>query len=90
MGANPSLEIKEKNEKSSTKKVKVSKVASMFIGPMLLEPTPEEIARQKVLKFEEDLANSIIAEIKREVPPDWERDGALKVIHILFYHTSQS
>ena len=72
---------KTEREKSSTKKSKSSKpAASMFIGPMLLEPTPEEIARQKVLKFEEDLANSIVAEIKREVPPDWERDGALKVI----------
>jgi hypothetical protein len=30
-------------------------------------------------KFEEDLANSIIAEIKEEVPPDWTKDSSSKV-----------
>ena len=52
-----------------------------FIGPMLPELSAEEIALQKVQKFEEDLANSIIAEIKQEVPPDWAKDeSSSKVI----------
>ena len=64
---------------ASSKKGKPSKTPLTFIGPMLPALKPEEIARQKVLKFEDDLASSIIFDIKNDIPPDWARDGALKV-----------
>ena len=62
------------NLKQQSKKGK----KTMFIGPILPELSAEEIARQKVLKFEEDLANSIIAEIQQEIPLDWTRDSSSK------------
>jgi hypothetical protein len=46
---------------------------------MLPELSPEELARQKVVKLEEDLANSIIAEIREEAPADWTKDDNSKV-----------
>jgi hypothetical protein len=51
----------------------------MFIGPMMPQLKPEEIARQKAQKFEEDLANATIEEIVTSIPPDWTKHGALKV-----------
>ena len=62
------------NLKQQSKKGK----KTTFIGPILPELSAEEIARQKVLKFEEDLANSIIAEIHQEIPLDWTRDSSSK------------
>ena len=62
------------NLKQQSKKGK----KTTFIGPILPELSAEEIAQQKVLKFEEDLANSIIAEIHQEIPLDWTRDSSSK------------
>ena len=48
-------------------------VAQAFIGPTLPQLTPEEIARNKVIKFEDKLAKDIYQEILKEDPPDWKR-----------------
>ena len=50
-----------------------------FIGPMMPQLKPEEIARQKAQKFEEDLSNETIEEIVSSVPPDWTKDGHVEV-----------
>ena len=43
----------------------------VFIGPTLPQLTPEEIARQKVNKFEEAMGKELEKEILKEDPPDW-------------------
>merc|ERR1711974_293248 len=48
----------------------------VFIGPTLPQLTPEEIARQKVVKFEETMAKDIEKEIVKEEPLDWHAPGA--------------
>ena len=44
---------------------------SLFIGPTLPQLTPEEIARSKVIKFEESMAQEIQKDILKEEPLDW-------------------
>ena len=51
---------------SSQPKRKVEKAAVVF-GPSLPEPKPEEIAMQKIKKFEEQFARRLLAEV--EVSP---------------------
>ena len=54
---------------SSSKKKSVP--STVYYGPSLPEPKPEEIAKQKIKKFEEQFANKIISEIESESPMDW-------------------
>ena len=75
------INVKEPLEKKSfsTKSRKTNSrsrsptVAQAFIGPTLPKLTPEEIARNKVIKFEDKLAQDIYQEILKEDPPDWKR-----------------
>jgi hypothetical protein len=67
-----------KNSKVSTietKKVKKKSRSAtppqVFIGPTLPQLTPEEIARSKVIKFEESMAQEIQKDILKEEPLDW-------------------
>ncbi len=55
--------------KMSTKK---SKREPVFYGPSLPEPRPEEIALQKIKKFEEEVSANVLKSIQAEAPPDWE------------------
>ena len=68
----PKEHIVEKKQKSS-KKSRSKSPPQVFIGPTLPQLTPEEIARQKVLKFEEAMAKDIEKEIFKEDPPDWKK-----------------
>merc|ERR1712109_251791 len=79
---NPSLSntASKKSKDSSTessKKVTKKKSRSkspppqVFIGPTLPQLTPEEIARGKVVKFEENMAKDIEREVLKEEPLDW-------------------
>merc|ERR1719483_1663597 len=43
----------------------------VFIGPTLPQLTPEEVARGKVIKFEESMAQEIQKDILKEEPLDW-------------------
>ena len=52
----------------------------VFYGPSLPEPKPEEIAMQKIKKFEEDFARRVMAEVSRENPPDW-RNTMPRALH---------
>ena len=58
-----------------TKKVKKKSRSAtppqVFIGPTLPQLTPEEIARSKVIKFEESMAQEIQKDILKEEPLDW-------------------
>lgn len=60
----PQQKVKKKGRSKSPPQV--------FIGPTLPQLSPEETARQKVIKFEEAMAIDIEAEIKKEDPPDWK------------------
>ena len=52
---------------SSQPKRKTEKAAAVVFGPSLPEPKPEEIAMQKIKKFEEQFARRLLAEV--EVSP---------------------
>jgi len=58
-----------------TKKVKKKSRSAtppqVFIGPTLPQLTPEEVARGKVIKFEESMAQEIQKDILKEEPLDW-------------------
>jgi hypothetical protein len=43
----------------------------VFFGPTL---PAELVAKEKIKKFEEDLADGIIREIEKGVPPDWQSE----------------
>merc|ERR1719270_1933788 len=64
---------------NAIKKLKKSKTKSktppeVFIGPTLPQLTPEEIARGKVIKFEENMAKDIERDILKEEPLDWSKN----------------
>ena len=64
-----------KVSKIETKKVKKKSRSAtppqVFIGPTLPQLTPEEVARSKVIKFEESMAQEIQKDILKEEPLDW-------------------
>ena len=49
---------------SSQPKRKAEKAAAVVFGPSLPEPKPEEIAMQKIKKFEEQFARRLLAEVE--------------------------
>ena len=53
----------------------------VFIGPTLPQLSPEEIARQKVVKFEESMAKEIVDEIVKESPADWKEKKPMKGLY---------
>ena len=63
----------EKKDEKPKKKTRSKSPPQVFIGPTLPQLTPEEIARQKVIKFEESMAKDIEKEILREEPLDWTK-----------------
>merc|ERR1711953_693712 len=66
--------VPEKKEDNKPKKKTRSKSPpQVFIGPTLPQLTPEEIARQKVIKFEETMAKDIEKDVLKEAPPDWKQ-----------------
>merc|ERR1712045_76041 len=66
--------VPEKKEDNKLKKKTRSKSPpQVFIGPTLPQLTPEEIARQKVIKFEETMAKEIEKDVLKEAPPDWKQ-----------------
>jgi len=62
----------KKLKKSKTSKSKTP--PEVFIGPTLPQLTPEEIARGKVIKFEENMAKDIERDILKEEPLDWSKN----------------
>ena len=67
--------VPEKKEDNKPKKKTRSKSPpQVFIGPTLPQLTPEEIARQKVIKFEESMSKDIEREILKEEPIDWVKN----------------
>jgi len=67
--------VPEKKEDNKPKKKTRSKSPpQVFIGPTLPQLTPEEIARQKVIKFEESMSKDIEKEILKEEPIDWVKN----------------
>jgi hypothetical protein len=67
----------------STKKRQSEKAAAapaVVYGPSLPEPKPEEIAMQKIKKFEEEFAKRVLADVENENPPDW-RDTMPRALH---------
>ena len=62
---------KKDETKATKKKTRSKSPPPVFIGPTLPQLTPEEIARQKVIKFEESMAKDIEKEILKEEPLDW-------------------
>ena len=72
---NSSLSKISKVSTIETKKVKKKSRSAtppqVFIGPTLPQLTPEEIARSKVIKFEESMAQEIQKDILKEEPLDW-------------------
>lgn len=63
---------KERPSSTSSRKRSNKSPPQVFIGPTLPQLTPEEIARQKVIKFEESMAKDIEKEILKEEPLDWK------------------
>lgn len=63
---------KEKPPTTGSRKRSNKSPPQVFIGPTLPQLTPEEIARQKVIKFEESMAKDIEKEILKEEPLDWK------------------
>ena len=53
---------------SSQPKRKAEKAAAVVFGPSLPEPKPEEIAMQKIKKFEEQFARRLLAEVEVSPP----------------------
>jgi len=68
----PALENAIKKLKKS-KSTKSKTPPEVFIGPTLPQLTPEEIARGKVIKFEESMAKDIEKDILKEEPIDWSK-----------------
>ena len=72
-----SSSVSKKSKDSSTESKKIKKKSrsksppQVFIGPTLPQLTPEEIARGKVVKFEENMAKDIEREVLKEEPLDW-------------------
>lgn len=66
----PALEIAIKKLKK-TKSARSKSPPQVFIGPTLPQLTPEEIARGKVVKFEESMAKDIERDVLKEEPLDW-------------------
>ena len=64
------------NDHGSKKRAKTT-----FIGPSLPPVKPEDVAMQKIKKFEENLANSLITDIEKETPPDWTKQGHPRPIY---------
>ena len=62
------VELTKKVKKKAKSK---SPPPQLFIGPTLPQLTPEEIARGKVIKFEEKMSKDIEREILKEEPFDW-------------------
>ena len=63
----------KKDDKPKKKPRSKSPSPQVFIGPTLPQLTPEEVARQKVIKFEESMAKDIEKEILKEEPLDWAK-----------------
>ncbi|XP_059086398.1 formin-binding protein 4-like [Tigriopus californicus] len=72
----PVLASKGRTGSSGSRAKKGGKEAVVF-GPAL---PAEVIAREKIKKFEDQLAASIIQDIERELPPDWHNHMA-KALH---------
>jgi hypothetical protein len=66
-------ESKSHDKKHQKKKSRSKSPPQVFIGPTLPQLTPEEIARQKVIKFEETMAKEIEKDVLKEAPPDWKQ-----------------
>ena len=62
-------------------KTKSKSPPQVFIGPTLPQLTPEEIARHKVIKFEESMAKDIEKEIVKEDPLDWHGKKPVKNLY---------
>ena len=69
----PNKEPKFQDKKHQKKKSRSKSPPQVFIGPTLPQLTPEEIARQKVIKFEETMAKEIEKDVlNEEAPSDWK------------------
>ena len=76
-----SREDKRVSSTSTKKKSRSKSPPSTFIGPTLPQLTPEEVARQKVVKFEEAMAKEIERDILKEDPIDWKSGKVHKSLY---------
>lgn len=67
--------------KTVGKKSTAAPASSIYYGPSLPEPKPEEIAMQKIKRFEEEFANKIMGQIQRESPMDWRDSAMPRALH---------